>query len=92
MISPPLWIWIAWAAFAAILLTLLGYQGTLTRYEEDQLFLDDNSQRQHTENDAVLHKVARIQPLLRICIGGTCALSALIVGIYVWEAIHQFYT
>ncbi len=92
MATPPLWIWIAWAAFTAILLVLLAYQGTLTRYEEDQLFLDDNSQHQHTQNDALLQRVARIQPLLRIFIGGTCALSALIVGIYVWEAIHQFYT
>lgn len=92
MHSPPLWIWIAWGIFTALLLTLLAYQGTLTRYEEDQLFLNDNSEMQHKENDAVLHKVARLRPLLRICLGATCVLTAAIVGIYVWEAIHQFYT
>lgn len=92
MQSPPIWIWIAWAAFTALLLTLLAYQGTLTRYEDDQLFLNDNSGMQHQENDAVLHKVARLKPLLRICVGATCVLSATIIGIYVWEAIRQFYT
>jgi hypothetical protein len=92
MHTPPLWIWIAWGTFTGLLLALLAYQGTLTRYEEDQLFLNDNSELQHKENDAVLHKVAQIRPILRICLGLTCVLSAAIVGIYVWEAIRQFYT
>ena len=38
--------WIVWAAFACVLLALLLYRGTLTRYEEDELFLDDASDHQ----------------------------------------------
>jgi hypothetical protein len=88
---PPLWMWIIWACFAATLLILLLYRGTLTRYEEDQLFLDDCSEHQHKENDALLRKVARIQPLVKIFTGATCVLTAAILGIYVWDAIRAFY-
>jgi hypothetical protein len=31
-------LWIAWGVFAAMLLSLLLYRGTITRYEDDQLF------------------------------------------------------
>ena len=83
--------WIVWAAFACILLALLLYRGTLTRYEEDQLFLDDASDHQHKENDLVLRKVAKLQPLVRVFTGATCLLTAAILGIYVWDAVRQFY-
>ncbi len=88
---PPMWMWIVWAGFTVTLLALLAYRGTLTRYEDDQLFLDDASDHQHKENDLVLRKVAKIQPLVRICTGATCILTATILGLYVWDAIRQFY-
>ena len=55
-------LWIVWAVFAVILLSLLLYRGTITRYEDDQLFLDDISERQHKENDAIIARVAQLQP------------------------------
>ena len=59
-------LWIIWTVFAAILLSLLLYRGTITRYEDDQLFLDDISERQHRENDAIIRKLALMQPYLRV--------------------------
>ena len=50
-------LWIVWAVFAVCLLALLLYRGTITRYEDDQLFLDDISDRQHKENDAIIRKL-----------------------------------
>jgi hypothetical protein len=84
-------LWIAWGVFAAILLSLLLYRGTITRYEDDQLFLDDISERQHKENDAILRKLAKIQPFLKVFTGVTSALTAAIIGIYAWDAIKTFY-
>jgi hypothetical protein len=83
--------WIVWGGFTAILLALLAYRGTLTRYEEDQLFLDDSTDHQHQENEALLRKVARIQPMVRLFTGVTCILTATILGIYVWNAVREFY-
>lgn len=83
-------LWIIWASLAAILLLLLLYRSTLTRYEEDQLFLDDSFDRQRGENDAVLRKVAKIKPLVKIISGATGAMTAAILGMYVWDAIRAF--
>ena len=33
-------LWIVWAAVLVNLLILLAYRGTITRYEEDQIFLN----------------------------------------------------
>jgi sensor domain CHASE-containing protein len=84
-------LWITWGIFAAILLSLLLYRGTITRYEDDQLFLDDISDRQHKENDAIIRKLAKIQPFLRVFTGVTSILTAAIIGIYAWDAIKTFY-
>jgi hypothetical protein len=82
--------WIIWAVFTAILLVLLLYRGTLTRYEEDQIFLDDSSNLQQQEQSAIVNKVARMRPFLRIAIGATCVMSVAILGLYVWDALKQF--
>jgi sensor domain CHASE-containing protein len=84
-------LWIVWAVFAAILLCLLLYRGTITRYEDDQLFLDDTSERQHKENDAIIRKLATIQPFLKVFTGVTSILTAAIIGMYAWDAIKTFY-
>ena len=84
-------LWIVWAVFAVCLLSLLLYRGTITRYEDDQLFLDDISARQHQENDAIIRKLDKIQPYLKIFTGVTSVLTAAIVGIYAWDAIKTFY-
>jgi hypothetical protein len=81
-------LWIIWAAFAVCLLALLLYRGTITRYEDDQLFLDDNCDRQHKENDAIISKLNKLQPFLRVCTGVTSVLTATIIGLYAWDAIR----
>lgn len=82
-------LWIVWAGVAAIMLILLGYRGTITRYEEDQIFLDDAGNHQEREQNAILAKVQRIQPYVRAAIGATCAMSACILGFYIWDAIRH---
>jgi hypothetical protein len=83
-------LWIVWAAVTATFLILLGYRGTLTRYEEDQLFLDDSHHQQEEEQATILVRVKRIQPFVRAALGLTCLLSAVIIGTYIWDAVKQF--
>lgn len=83
-------LWIVWAVVTCLLLVLLAYRGTLTRYEEDQLFLDEGQSHQHKEQDEIVKKVNKVTPLVRVMTGATCVLSAVIIGIYVWDAISQF--
>ena len=87
--SAMLYLWIVWAGVLAILLILLAYRGTLTRYEEDQLFLDEAEDHQKKEQNEILAKVNKIQPFVRIATGATCVLTACILGIYIWDAVHH---
>lgn len=89
-VSIMLILWIVWAVITCVLLALLAYRGTLTRYEEDQLFLDPAENHQQAEQTEIVKKVNRVTPLVRIMTGATCVLSVLIIGIYVWDAISQF--
>ena len=82
-------LWIVWAGVTAVMLILLGYRGTLTRYEEDQLFLDDAENHQKNEQTAILAKVEKIRPSIRAAIVATCLMSACIIGIYVWDAVQH---
>lgn len=84
-------LWMVWAGITVALLALLVYRGTLTRYEEDCLFLDDSSQIQHDEQEKILTRVRKIQPAVRAFAVGACTLSAAILGMYVYDAIRQFY-
>ena len=83
-------LWIVLAGVTAVLLALLAYRGTITRYEEDQLFLDDASEHQHREQDMIQKRITRIQPYVRVMTGATCLLTATIIGAYVWDAVSQF--
>lgn len=85
-----LMLWIVWAVLTVTLLALLAYRGTITRYEEDQIFLDDSSNIQQQEQAHIVARVNKLRPYLRAITGATCVMSATIIGIYVWDAFRQF--
>ena len=82
-------VWIAWAAIVTILLVLLVYRSNLTRYEEDQIFLDDCAAHQKKEQEDILVKVNKIQPAIRVITGATYLLTVGIIGVYVWDALQH---
>ena len=83
-------VWIVWAALGLILLGLIMYRGNITRYEEDQLFLDDASEMQHQEQELLLKKVKRIEPVIRIFGGAEGVVTLGIVAFYLMGAFRQF--
>jgi len=82
-------VWVVWAGIITLLLILLVYRSNLTRYEEDQIFLDDSGNHQKKEQEELLVKVGKIQPLIRIVTGATCVLTVGILGVYVWDALQH---
>jgi len=83
-------IWIVWGMLTAVLLGLLMYRGNLTRYEEDQLFLSDSNGMEQREQEEILVKVRKIEPVIRIFGGVTGLITAVIVCFYVYDAIQHF--
>lgn len=82
-------VWIVWACIGLCLLILLLYRSNLTRYEEDQIFLDDAADHQKKLQEEILVKVNKVQPLIRVVSGATWALTVGIIGVYVWNAISN---
>ena len=82
--------WIVWGTLAVVLLGLLMYRGNLTRYEDDQLFLDDSNEMEHRAQDEILRKIKKIEPVIRIFGGVTGLVTVAIVGFYVYDAIQHF--
>jgi hypothetical protein len=80
-------LWIVWGVVAAVLLILLGYRGTLTRYEEDQIFLDEATSMQSQEQSDIQHKLEKIRPFLMIMLWVVGALTLVILGMYIRDAV-----
>jgi hypothetical protein len=77
---------IVWGVCTACFLALLAYNATLTRYEEDQLFLSDANLHEQEEQNTILQNVNRIRPFIRASGGASALLTASIIGMYTWQA------
>jgi len=75
-----------WALVAACFLALLAYKGQLTRYEEDQLFLNETESNEQREQSEIVRKVAKLAPLVRIFGIAAAVMTICIVGIYTYDA------
>ena len=67
------WLLIVWGIVTGIFLILLFYRSTLTRQEDDQLFIDESSASRATEQSQLIAKVNKINPLVKL-VGATSGL------------------
>jgi hypothetical protein len=73
------WMLIVWGVVTGILLILLFYRSTLTRQEDDQLFIDESSSSRATEQSRLIAKVNKINPLVKM-VGATSGLMILAIA------------
>ena len=73
------WSLIAWGVVTGVLLILLFYRSTLTRQEDDQLFIDESSSSRATEQSQLIAKVNKINPLVKL-VGATSGLMILAIA------------
>lgn len=73
------WLLIAWGVVTGVLLILLFYRSTLTRQEDDQLFIDESSSSRATEQSQLIAKVNKLNPLVKL-VGATSGLMMLTIA------------
>jgi hypothetical protein len=73
------WLLIAWGVVTGIFLILLFYRSTLTRQEDDQLFIDESSSSRATEQSRLIAKVNKINPLVKL-VGATSGVMILAIA------------
>lgn len=81
---------IIWAVVTVAFLLLLAYRGQITRYEEDQLFLNGAHSNEETQQNEIIRKVNRLAPFVRFLGGATSLITVGIIGIFVYDAWQKF--
>ena len=77
---------VIWAVLTGLFLALLAYNGTVTRYEENQLFLADINANERNLQSAIVRRVNRIMPYVRALGTLSAVMTIVIIGIYTWDA------
>lgn len=79
---------IVWAILTACFVALLTYRGTLTRYEDDQLFLDEATAGGEQRQTEIVRRIRQIEPIVRVFAVAATIMTVGIVGIWVADAIR----
>jgi hypothetical protein len=77
---------VIWAILTALFLALLAYNGTVTRYEENQLFLADINANEQQQQHTIVRKVNRTLPFIRALGTLSAIMTVAIIAIYTWDA------
>jgi len=77
-------LFIVWGVLTLVLVVLLIYRGTLTMHEDDQLFLDSAEDHMQKEQQALIARMDRITPWVRLCGAGSALLLVVIAGVQLY--------
>jgi len=81
---------VIWAVVTITFLLLLAYRGQITRYEEDQLFLNGSHSNEEIQQSEIARKLNRIGPIIRLVGGAASLVTVGIVGLYMYDAWQHF--
>ncbi|MFP5208456.1 MAG: hypothetical protein ACLGRW_04110 [Acidobacteriota bacterium] len=81
--------WVVWSSLVVITAGLYIYRSSLTRDEEDQIFLDDSFEHEKAAQAVIVSKVARVEPYLHVAQWLVLAMTAVVVIYYVWNILEQ---
>ena len=83
---------VAWAVVTGLFLALLAYNATLTRYEENQLFLDEINANEKQQQSSIVNKIQKVMPFIRTVGTLSGVMTVVIIAIYTldaWRKIHE---
>ena len=82
--------WSVWGVLVFVFAALFLYRSTLTKNEEDQIFLDDSFSHERTAQAAIIAKVNKIQPLIKGAAMLVGVATLFVVGYYIMDIVRQF--
>lgn len=82
--------WAVWGVLALVTAALFVYRSSLTKDEEDQIFLDDSFDHERNAQAAIVAKVNRVQPYVRVSLWLLGAATIFVIGYYLLDFINQF--
>ena len=79
---------IIWASLVACFVGLLTYRGQLTRYEDAELFLNEQHPDLERQQSDIVRRVNKVQPFVQLLGGAAGLVTVGIVSIWVADAIR----
>ncbi|MGA9072309.1 MAG: hypothetical protein WB424_18765 [Terracidiphilus sp.] len=80
-----------WGIAAVVATTLFVYRTSLTRDEDDQIYLDEAFQHEKAAQEAIVAKVNKIEPTLRISLWVVGVVTVIIAIYYIWGLLSEFF-
>jgi hypothetical protein len=81
--------WSVWIAFALFLAVMYIYRSSLSRDEEDQIFLDDSFDQQKAAQAAIAARVAKVEPWVRVARWMVVTMSVVVIAYYIRDILLQ---
>lgn len=81
--------WSVWGVLVALMLSLHVYKASLEKNEDDQIFLDDSFEHEKTEQMAIVARVQRVEPALRLAKWLALAMTVVVIIYYVRDIMVQ---
>jgi len=79
--------WTIWAALVVFMAALYIYRSNLTRDEEDQIFLDESFEHEKVAQAAIIAKVNKIEPILKIAQWLVIGMTVIVLVYYVRDIL-----
>jgi hypothetical protein len=82
--------WAVWGFLAVVAAVIYLYRSNLQKDEEDQIFLDESFDHEKAAQEAIVAKVNKVEPALRIALWAVAAATLFVIGYYILDIISQF--
>ncbi len=82
--------WVVWGVLVTFTAALYVYRSSLTKDEEDQIFLDDSFDHERNAQAAIVAKVGKVEPILHVALWLAAAATVFVIGYYVLDIVNQF--
>jgi hypothetical protein len=83
--------WTIWGVLVASMAALHIYRSNLTKDEEDQVFLDESFEHEKSLQAAIIAKVNRVEPILRLAKWLVAAATVFVVAYYIRDIMLQLH-
>lgn len=79
--------WTVWCVVVAFMASLHIYRSSLTRDEEDQIFLDDSFEHERSAQATIVAKVTKVEPILRVAQWLVVGMTVVVLAYYVRDIL-----
>jgi hypothetical protein len=82
--------WAAWILFMVVFAAVSLYTAHLAKNEEDQLYLYDSSSHIKAEQQIMLAKVQKVEPVKHVAMALAGLMTLVVIGYYILNMVNQF--